>query len=310
MKELATTIQVQENAIQGRHCLSTRALKKGATILTGKPYAFGFTKSYAPFICAWSLEKSEGIKYTVRCEHCKHVYYKGEAEKQHHAFWHALECEAFRKLPTLRWNTSYLMLAKVILRAIIRKALENGLSPNKVKRMYGIQLPTPAKTIPHWLQDHQTWSNFHHLVSNEEQYGTLRFRARENMGKKLIALLPEYIVNTAFRTGEEAFLEAALSICKYECNCFGYFTDAGEQIGSGVIPAISFLNHSCEPNADAMYYQIGGEISVEALRPIRKGEEVNISYCETKQAKAKRQAYLKFHYFFTCACLKCQIKKR
>lgn len=80
-------------------------------------------------------------------------------------------------------------------------------------------------------------------------------------------------------------------------------------------PKSALLNHSCDPNAFVRFdapptsssqsFPPYGSISIHALRPIEKNEEVTISYVDTTFPYQQRQQELKSRYFFTCTCNLC-----
>lgn len=310
---MKSKLRIVETQDQGRHCLASRDIPNKQTIITGEPYAFSFTRMASRRTCAWTLDSFEG-PLQIGCPHCREVWYE-EENFRHQAFgWHHLECRAFQQIQETRYNTSFKMLLKTMTRVFIRKAWENGLNFRKS----GVPVQPEEKKwlryetrIP-WISDTVKWEKFEQLVSNRESYGKRAFAARIKMAEVILNGLPTSVIRHAFPNQEsrESRLEyIAECICRYECNCFGYFNpDTGEQIGAAVIPDISYINHSCAPNAKTTYYVNGGPISVEATRDIRKGEEVNISYCDEGQSRKARQEYLKEYYHFTCACPKCRGK--
>lgn len=50
----------------------------------------------------------------------------------------------------------------------------------------------------------------------------------------------------------------------------------------------------------------GPAISLRTLKPIKKDEEIYISYIDATNPYARRQSELKSRWFFTCKCTKCQ----
>ena len=48
--------------------------------------------------------------------------------------------------------------------------------------------------------------------------------------------------------------------------------------GAGMFPGSVFFNHSCKPNAIATVYP--GKLTIQAISPIKKGEEITIAYKE------------------------------
>ncbi|KAH7576775.1 hypothetical protein JRO89_XS01G0145900 [Xanthoceras sorbifolium] len=76
--------------------------------------------------------------------------------------------------------------------------------------------------------------------------------------------------------------------------------------GTAFFPLQSCMNHSCCPNAKAFKREKDrdGQATIIALRPIRKGEEVTISYIDEDLPYEERQASLA-DYGFKCKCFKC-----
>ena len=102
-------------------------------------------------------------------------------------------------------------------------------------------------------------------------------------------------------------------------NSFTLTNPVFDSIGSVLHPKPALANHSCNPNAfvrfdvppasSAADLPIGGNISVHALRPIRKDEEITISYVDTIYPFDRRQQELKERYFFTCRCDLCALRR-
>jgi hypothetical protein len=61
-----------------------------------------------------------------------------------------------------------------------------------------------------------------------------------------------------------------------EVNAFRMTDDDGTPVGLCFDPTLARANHSCRPNAVIEF--AGRQVSLIALRPIAKGEEVCISY--------------------------------
>ena len=76
-------------------------------------------------------------------------------------------------------------------------------------------------------------------------------------------------------------------------------------VGGAIFPTMSFFNHSCYPNAIRLGYQNFQVVRI--IRPVARGEEVNIDYgfdfyaqpIEARQKRAQSQ------YFFACRCPAC-----
>jgi len=69
-------------------------------------------------------------------------------------------------------------------------------------------------------------------------------------------------------------------------------------------PFAARANHSCSPNAYIVFD--GAQMSFRALAPMKKDEEILVSYIESSNPYHLRQRELLERYFFRCQCTKCQ----
>ena len=86
----------------------------------------------------------------------------------------------------------------------------------------------------------------------------------------------------------------------------------------GVNPLFSFFNHSCEPNAiwkPSTKTSTGGTtLEITAIKPIRKDEEITISYCngggnDNDLTKHQRQQMLMPWLAHSCSCPRCLLEQ-
>jgi hypothetical protein len=78
---------------------------------------------------------------------------------------------------------------------------------------------------------------------------------------------------------------------------------SGSVIG-GVYPTICFINHSCLPNAHNSWNSDAKCETIHAIRFIKAGEEITISYDKGGPYDSRR-AYLKNPFGFVCNCSLC-----
>ena len=88
-------------------------------------------------------------------------------------------------------------------------------------------------------------------------------------------------------------------------NSFTMITAMYDPIGVAMHPTAALLNHSCEYNATVRFGDRGDGMEVVPIRPIKRGEEILISYIDELLPLEERRAMLKEQYFFTCSCLRC-----
>jgi hypothetical protein len=87
-------------------------------------------------------------------------------------------------------------------------------------------------------------------------------------------------------------------------NSLTLITPTLDPLGLIFDPMLGHINHSCDPNAFVM--MDGASISLRTLRPIKKDEEIYISYIDTTNPFHRRQSELASRWFFKCSCIKCQ----
>ncbi|KAI4524672.1 SET domain-containing protein [Schizophyllum commune Tattone D] len=72
-----------------------------------------------------------------------------------------------------------------------------------------------------------------------------------------------------------------------------------------VYETLSRANHSCRPNAHFSFHKPSFSVRLRALRDIKAGEEILISYVPPEAPYAQRQKELA-HYGFSCTCAVCE----
>jgi len=77
----------------------------------------------------------------------------------------------------------------------------------------------------------------------------------------------------------------------------------GAHLGCALSATLSFLNHSCEPNASAQV--VAGRLLVSARKPLQQGQELSICYVDATLGRTSRRAVLRDHYGFDCDCARC-----
>jgi SET and MYND domain-containing protein 5 len=78
--------------------------------------------------------------------------------------------------------------------------------------------------------------------------------------------------------------------------------------GSGLYQLQSKINHSCVPNSEIIFNG-NHTLQIKALRDIKAGEEICISYldeCQLERSRHSRRKYLEENYIFQCSCEKCE----
>lgn len=90
-----------------------------------------------------------------------------------------------------------------------------------------------------------------------------------------------------------------------------YIVDTNAIEGPGYISVnnvFSMFNHSCEPNTETSGWDYGKSECCTTIRPVKKGEQLFISYLSIDQMKMSKEehgAKIKSRWGFDCKCQKC-----
>ncbi|XP_066237831.1 histone-lysine N-methyltransferase SMYD3 isoform X3 [Saccopteryx leptura] len=92
------------------------------------------------------------------------------------------------------------------------------------------------------------------------------------------------------------------------CNSFTICNAEMQEVGVGLYPSMSLLNHSCDPNCSIVFN--GPHLLLRAIQDVEAGEELTICYLDTLMTSAERQKQLRDQYCFSCDCSRCQTQDK
>ncbi|ELK10625.1 SET and MYND domain-containing protein 3 [Pteropus alecto] len=81
-----------------------------------------------------------------------------------------------------------------------------------------------------------------------------------------------------------------------------------QEVGVGLYPSMSLLNHSCDPNCSIVFN--GPHLLLRAVRDIEAGEELTICYLDMLMTSEERRKQLRDQYCFECDCSRCQTQDK
>ncbi|KAL1597895.1 hypothetical protein SLS60_008383 [Paraconiothyrium brasiliense] len=67
------------------------------------------------------------------------------------------------------------------------------------------------------------------------------------------------------------------------------------------------INHACDSNATNFWNENINQLTIHAIRDIRRGEEITISYLSSLRNRRARQDELRQNFKFTCSCRLCSL---
>ncbi|XP_034432962.1 histone-lysine N-methyltransferase SMYD3 [Hippoglossus hippoglossus] len=259
---------------KGNGLRATGVVRPGELLFSAEPLASCVSNRRSRDVCHRCYTRCETL---LRCSQCKTARYCNITCQKQAWSDHKRECKCLRSLLP-RVPTDSVRLAARLIFAL--------LSPSK-----------GSSEELYTLEEHES-----HLSSMSEQ--------KKQGLSQLASMLELYLQQEAADLAQEitsalppSCREPLSLIAKVTCNCFTISDGELQEIGVGLYPSLSLLNHDCRPNC-VMVFE-GTKLQLRAVRGIKPEEELTISYMETLSLTEDRQRQLEDQYHFTCHCQRC-----
>ncbi|KAF7503433.1 hypothetical protein GJ744_003763 [Endocarpon pusillum] len=171
--------------------------------------------------------------------------------------------------------------------------LHPNILPNNVRAVVQLLLLRKAVRLPRG-----EWDDFMNLESHLQQWESRNGRQWEDIGLMARGTKEYAETNLSEETLREVF-------GKLLVNCFTMVSPFYDPLGLVLHPLAALVNHSCNYNAFVRFDTSSHCLSIIALRPIARDEQIVVSYIDATNPRHVRQKELQDKYFFDCACSKC-----
>ncbi|KAN0004672.1 hypothetical protein ACTFIU_001910 [Dictyostelium citrinum] len=334
--------KISVSEFEGRYITATRDIEIGESILRCKSY-FAVTcedfKKNSCYNCIKLIKSPPSPQQPPRCFNCNEVWYCSEKCKQENQPKHQhYECTFFKniKSPKLIQNYKFDFDSYSEIR-IILGLLSRYYKDKLLNNKFVSPITINDQNIEQQQQQQQQEEDDQEFI-NDTLDGVLDLVENDineetnNVAKEYIDKIIDYIINLLNFTLCNNTTTSTLSttttttlenieinnnnkniddliklirplIQKVRCNQFGIWTKNDKCIGMAVSPSSSYFNHSCIPNCESV--RDGSNMTFKSLFPIKKGEQINISYLALDKSTKRRRDYLKFGYYFHCQCPRC-----
>ncbi|KAK5581182.1 hypothetical protein RB653_001212 [Dictyostelium firmibasis] len=320
VSNLSSIYLEDENYKSCFHCLKSIYVNKSC-------YSEKMKKQQELFIENPSFTCDKNCKFEVYCsENCKN-----EAWKQ----YHGLVCSSYDLILKLYGfcrikNQVFPLLIMKMLAIVInnvknnKKSLEDSLSPF-TSFQYDMsdpilsddQLIANAFIIDIFksvLKDNNDEIIFNQLITKERYYQFNSILKLNSSDVQPISILEELIDN---KVSKADIKDSSIKIGDevIEIDSIGEFLENNKLPtisikGVGLYRVINSINHSCEPNVFCSFSKNNHSMTIYPSKiPLKKGQEINISYINENLAYTQRQKLLKENYSFNCSCKKCKNKE-
>ncbi|KAM3676380.1 histone-lysine N-methyltransferase SMYD3 isoform 5-T5 [Ammospiza maritima maritima] len=254
---------------KGSGLRSRRSVRPGELLYRDVPFAYVLSKQQLGSVCERCLRRNENLH---RCSQCKVAKYCGRTCQKEAWLDHKQECKCLKSIEPSFPPDSVRLAGRIVF-----KLLRQSVCPSE--KLY----------------------SFSDLQSNTE-------RLSEEMkdGLRHLAQTLQLYLKTEIQ--DESQLPPAIDFfqifTKVTCNSFTISNGEMQDVGVGLYPSMSLLNHSCDPNCVIVFE--GYQLLLHSVREIQIGEELTISYVESLVPTRERQKQLMRQYCFECDCPLCQ----
>ncbi|RXG60756.1 SET and MYND domain-containing protein 4 [Armadillidium vulgare] len=315
LKCATESVEVKVKKKTGRGLYARRELKPGDVIIVEKPYVSALYRDNIETHCNNCFKR---FKSPIPCDTCTRVWFCSEkCLKEGKTGFHSSECFSLNLL----YEESIGRMAIIVFRILLRLSWKN-IKLLRSSRKIDTRLPDSHPKHTEFSREKYLTDNYmttYKLVTNSH------LRDFCDLFKRIIIAfyLKQCLKEVDFFKGENVSLEDEIFVASLilrhlqnsSCNDFsitefivGENTENVEllELGGGIYPTISLINHSCNPNV--FRYYIGKNCIVRATKVIRTGEQLLINYgsLSAMLGRESRRAVLKKFYKFDCDCIACE----
>nr|XP_032512528.1 LOW QUALITY PROTEIN: histone-lysine N-methyltransferase SMYD3 [Danaus plexippus plexippus] len=253
------------------------AVKTGDLILSEEPFAYVLSSKEKGSRCDFCLEKGKVLK----CSGCQFVHYCNRSCQKDAWEDHKWECANLKRIAPKTIPDAARLLARILNR------LQRG-NGGAYKAFY---TPTSFRV---WKDLMSHYSDLKSDKKRMDHFSTLSM------------VLFEYLKDISLpNTADLMGLYGRMVI-----NSFTILDIEMNSIGTGIYLASSVIDHSCNPNAVAVFD--GKTINIRALKDMNclDWKKIRISYIDLMKTPYERQMELRQSYYFLCQCDRCLDENR
>ncbi|KAI8809210.1 hypothetical protein BJ742DRAFT_241191 [Cladochytrium replicatum] len=252
----------------GRYTVATEDLELGKTVLLDPPLVAVVDDAHLDTLCAVCFQPASS-----KCGQCKIARYCSNACQKSDWKMHKRECLGYKKVGRK---------PPAVVRLASRLWMLNQVNPERYARMKSLQ-------------------------SHRDEYSGETLQSFTEMAILVLSFTSDDEITLAKLSSPavQAVIEEVVCIfCVIMTNAYAPWNDELESVGVGLYPILSLMNHACDANCAPMYIN-GTTAHVRTLRPIKKGEELTISYLDVTAQTESRKKSIKDQWLFDCKCRRC-----
>lgn len=290
----SSKLQVVFTEEMGRHVVAKEDIKVGEVLVQEDPYLVLLQKSQYLFSCSYCLSRDANLLPCDRC--CFALYCSEECKEKALKEYHGIEC---RLMPMLV-NMEFTKLELLGLRTAIRARTDHPDWASLFKTIEEAEANAKTEYRGHvkvngkWIFDSKNYTSIHTLASNIEKRSISDIFQKSVTAAVFLKVLMD---KTEFMKSENDEEQENIKKCVAGLLLLHIMTSPTNMHGissamqikngnyvdeislaSGSYAFHSLLNHSCSPNVVRFSTLGSGKMTLFALRPIKKGQQLFDNY--------------------------------
>lgn len=290
----STKLEVVFSEQMGRHVIAKEDIKVGELLVQENPYFVLLLKSQFLFSCSFCLSRSLNLLPCHRC--CFALYCSDKCKANAWKQYHSIECALMPIITHMEFTKLELLALRTIIKARSDHADWNSLftTVQEAESQMNTEYRGHVKVNNKWVYDSKYYASIHTLASNIEERNISDIFLKSVSAAVFFYFLKKKTDFMFTENDEESKkIERCvagtllLHIMTSPTNMHGLSTnietatgDYVDEISLASAPYAfhSLLNHSCAPNV-VRFGKLGtGQMTLYALRPIKKGMQVLDNY--------------------------------
>ncbi|KAM6906622.1 N-lysine methyltransferase SMYD2-like [Lycodopsis pacificus] len=256
---------------KGRGLRVTRPFKVGELLFSSPAYSCVLSVKERGLYCEFCFTRKEKL---ARCGKCRKASYCSVECQRGDWAMHKLECSAMNAFKE-KWCPSE--ISRLVARILAKKKTQK-------ERCVSEKILLIEEIQSH-VED----------VDNEKR----------EMNEADVAGLHRFFSKHLELPGHKDLLTLFSQVA---CNGFTVEDDELSHMGTALYPDVALINHSCLPSVIVTYN--GTSAEVRAVKNMKPGDEVLISYIDLLYPADDRNNRLRESYYFTCDCQDCKTKSK
>lgn len=291
----SSKLQVVSNKEMGRHVIAKEDIKVGEVLVQEDPYLILLHKSQVLFTCSYCLSRDLNLIACDKC--CFAMYCNDKCKQKAWQEYHSIECPLMATLIHMEFTKLELLALRTVIKArndhdswsSLFKTIEQAEATENTEHQGCVKIDG------NWIYDSKYYPSIHTLASNIERRGVSDIFQKSVTAAVLLRLLENGtgFLKSSNNNEDEVNIRKCVAgtllhhdmtsptnmhgiSANMETGAHNFVDEVS--IASAPYAFHSLLNHSCCPNVVRFNRLATGQMTLLALRPIKKGMQLFDNY--------------------------------